>query len=66
MMLIMEKKNEVIPEKSYPMSATVYEEGVYFCVFSKNCEEVGLLLSDKDRPFGKVKRVIFNYRKVKV
>jgi glycogen operon protein len=48
MMLIMEKKIEVLPGKSYPLGATVYEEGVDFCVFSKNCEEVELLLFDKE------------------
>lgn len=31
---------------SYPLGATVYPNGVNFCVFSKNCEAIELLLFD--------------------
>ena len=34
------------PSTSYPLGATVYPDGVNFCVFSKNCEAVELLLFD--------------------
>jgi isoamylase len=34
------------PSTSYPLGATVYPDGVNFCVFSKNCEAIELLLFD--------------------
>ncbi|MBN1148628.1 MAG: glycogen debranching protein GlgX [Anaerolineales bacterium] len=34
------------PGQSYPLGATVYPNGVNFCVFSKNCSAVELLLFD--------------------
>lgn len=34
------------PSHSYPLGATVYPNGVNFCVFSKNCEAIELLLFD--------------------
>jgi glycogen operon protein len=40
----MRKPQEVMPGKSFPLGATVYPEGVNFCVFSKSCDWVELLL----------------------
>jgi isoamylase len=37
---------EVLPGQSYPLGATVYPNGVNFCVFSKNCDYIELLLFD--------------------
>ncbi|MCC7452404.1 MAG: glycogen debranching protein GlgX [Anaerolineae bacterium] len=37
---------EVLPGQSFPIGATVYPGGVNFCVFSKNCEALELLLFD--------------------
>ena len=39
-------KGDVLPGKSYPLGATVYPEGVNFCIFSKSCNAVELLLFD--------------------
>ena len=36
----------VLPGQSFPLGATVYPWGVNFCVFSKNCDAVELLLFD--------------------
>ncbi|MBK8501146.1 MAG: glycogen debranching protein GlgX [Saprospiraceae bacterium] len=41
------KKIKVLPGQSFPLGATLYEGGVNFSVFSKNCERVELLLFDK-------------------
>lgn len=38
--------NDLLPGSSFPLGATVYPHGVNFCVFSKNCETVELLLFD--------------------
>jgi len=41
----------VLPGQSFPLGATVYPGGVNFCVFSKNCEALELLLfDDADAP----------------
>ncbi len=37
---------EILPGQSFPIGATVYPDGVNFCVFSKNCEALELLLFD--------------------
>ena len=37
---------DVLPGQSFPLGATVYPSGVNFCVFSKNCEALELLLFD--------------------
>ncbi|MBN1486184.1 MAG: glycogen debranching protein GlgX, partial [Anaerolineae bacterium] len=39
-------KRKVQTGHSYPLGATVYPDGVNFCVFSKNCTSVELLLFD--------------------
>lgn len=39
--------NDVLPGQNFPLGATVYPNGVNFCVFSKNCEAVELLLFDR-------------------
>ncbi len=39
-------EEDLCPGSSYPLGATVYPDGVNFCVFSKNCEAVELLLFD--------------------
>jgi isoamylase len=36
----------ILPGQSFPLGATVYPNGVNFCVFSKNCDAVELLLFD--------------------
>ncbi len=40
------KNQKVLPGKSYPLGATVYPEGVNFCLFSQNAEAIELLLFD--------------------
>jgi len=37
---------DVLPGQSFPLGATVYPGGVNFCVFSKNCHALELLLFD--------------------
>jgi len=37
---------DVLPGQSFPLGTTVYPGGVNFCVFSKNCEALELLLFD--------------------
>ncbi|MFB0533890.1 MAG: glycogen debranching protein GlgX [Anaerolineae bacterium] len=37
---------DVLPGQSFPLGATVYAGGVNFCVFSKNCDALELLLFD--------------------
>ncbi len=37
---------DIFPGKSYPLGATVYDNGVNFCLFSKNCESIELLFFD--------------------
>ena len=37
---------DILPGQSYPLGAIVYPGGTNFCVFSKNCEAVELLLFD--------------------
>ncbi|MCA0457845.1 MAG: glycogen debranching protein GlgX [Chloroflexi bacterium] len=39
-------KNDLFPGQAFPLGATVYPTGINFCVFSKNCETVELLLFD--------------------
>ena len=39
-------RGDILPGKSYPLGATVYPEGVNFCIFSKSCHIVELLLFD--------------------
>ncbi|MCC6976576.1 MAG: glycogen debranching protein GlgX [Anaerolineae bacterium] len=36
----------VLPGKSFPLGATVLPDGINFCVFSKNCTDLELLLYD--------------------
>jgi isoamylase len=43
----MSREFEVLPGKSFPLGATVYPDGVNFCVFSKSCHFIELLLFDK-------------------
>ena len=40
-------QNDHLPGQSFPLGATVYPDGVNFCVFTKNCETVELLLFDE-------------------
>ena len=40
------KNLKVLPGKSYPLGATVYPQGVNFCIFSQNAEAIELLLFD--------------------
>lgn len=35
-----------LPGKTFPLGATVYPDGVNFCLFSKSCEKIELLLFD--------------------
>jgi isoamylase len=42
------KKIKILPGKSFPIGATVYPEGVNFCIFSKNAVSVELLLFDSN------------------
>ncbi len=37
---------DVLPGRSFPLGATVYPGGVNFCVFSKNCDTMELVLYD--------------------
>lgn len=37
---------KIQPGQSFPLGATVYPDGVNFCVFSKSCEHIELLLFD--------------------
>jgi len=37
---------DILSGQSYPLGATVYDQGVNFCVFSKNCTAIELLLFD--------------------
>jgi glycogen operon protein len=39
---------QTLPGRSFPLGATVYPDGVNFCVFSKNCDALELLLFDAD------------------
>ncbi len=48
---------DILPGKSYPLGATVYPEGVNFCIFSKNAKIIELLLFDKPED-DKPKRII--------
>jgi len=43
----MTSKPRILPGKSYPMGATVYPDGVNFCIFSKYATAVDLLLFDR-------------------
>ena len=46
-------KKKALPGRSFPIGATVFAEGVNFCLFSKNCTAVELLLfdhADDDKP----------------
>jgi glycogen operon protein len=47
---------DVLPGQSFPLGATVYPDGVNFCIFSKNAEVLELLLFDA--PDRKPARVI--------
>jgi isoamylase len=38
--------SDILPGQSFPLGATVYPNGVNFCIFSKNCEALELLLFD--------------------
>ncbi len=38
--------NRVLPGESFPLGATVYPDGVNFCIFSQNAEAIELLLFD--------------------
>jgi isoamylase len=38
---------DVLPGQSYPLGATVQPDGVNFCVFSRNCTALELLLFDR-------------------
>ncbi|MGF1541744.1 MAG: glycogen debranching protein GlgX [Pleurocapsa sp.] len=38
--------NKVLPGESFPLGATVYPDGVNFCLFSQNAEAIELLLFD--------------------
>src|SRR5512136_1670745 len=39
--------DDVLPGRSYPLGATVTPEGVNFCIYSKNCVAMELLLFDR-------------------
>ncbi len=41
------ENQKVLPGKSSPLGATVYPDGVNFCIFSQNAEAIELLLFDK-------------------
>lgn len=47
---------DILPGQSFPLGATVYPDGVNFCIFSKNAEVLELLLFDT--PDQKPTRVI--------
>jgi glycogen operon protein len=38
--------DDLLPGQAYPLGATIHDGGVNFCVFSKNCTAVELLLFD--------------------
>jgi isoamylase len=38
--------SDILPGQSFPLGATAYPNGVNFCVFSKNCDALELLLFD--------------------
>jgi isoamylase len=38
--------SDVLPGRNYPLGATIYPNGVNFCVFSRNCDALELLLFD--------------------
>ncbi len=40
------RSHDIQPGRSFPLGATVYPDGVNFCIFSKSCEAVELLLFD--------------------
>ena len=42
----MNRQPKILPGQSFPLGSTVFPDGVNFCVFSKNCEAVELLLFD--------------------
>jgi glycogen operon protein len=42
----MTKRLKLLPGRSFPLGATVYPDGVNFCVFSKNCDALELLFFD--------------------
>ncbi len=44
----MTNKLKALPGRSFPIGATVYKEGVNFCIYSKNTAAVDLLLFDAD------------------
>jgi isoamylase len=47
-------KHTINPGFSYPLGATVYPNGVNFCIFSKNCDRIELCLfhdADDEQPF---------------
>ncbi|MBE9044088.1 glycogen debranching protein GlgX [Pleurocapsales cyanobacterium LEGE 10410] len=44
----MAKKLKTLPGESFPLGATVYPDGVNFCVFSQNASAMELLLFDTD------------------
>ena len=50
-------RGDILPGKSYPLGATAYPEGVNFCIFSKSCHIVELLLFD-DPDDGAPSRVV--------
>ncbi|MCW6034832.1 glycogen debranching protein GlgX [Spirulina subsalsa FACHB-351] len=37
-------KSDILPGRSFPLGATVYPDGVNFCIFSANCTAIELLL----------------------
>ena len=39
-------ENDLLPGRSYPLGATFRGDGVNFCVFSRNCTAMDLLLFD--------------------
>ncbi len=42
----MAKNLKLLPGKSFPLGATVYPDGVNFCIFSQNATGMELLLFD--------------------
>ena len=42
----MAKNLQLLPGKSFPLGATVYPDGVNFCLYSQNAEAIELLLFD--------------------
>ncbi|BAU63791.1 glycogen debranching enzyme GlgX [Stanieria sp. NIES-3757] len=43
--------NKVLPGKSFPLGASVYPNGVNFCIFSQHAEAIELLLFDTPNAF---------------